>query len=110
MERNGNWQQFILDRPMAAVPGTTFNDNRGNSHLLSTIFTATGRNALDFAREQAIAPLGIEDVVWRADPQGISGVAMAFDPPAARHGWVKLAIFTCATVCGRDNDSCRKRG
>jgi hypothetical protein len=25
MERSRDWQQFILDRPMAAAPGTVFN-------------------------------------------------------------------------------------
>ena len=74
MERSPDWQQFILDRPMAAAPGTVFNYNTGNSHLLSAILTkATGRSAIDYAGETLFAPLGIEDVLWRADPQGISG-------------------------------------
>ncbi|MDI1287352.1 MAG: serine hydrolase [Reyranella sp.] len=74
MERSPNWVQFILDRPMAAVPGTVFYYNTGNSHLLSAILgKVTGRSALDYARETLFGPLGIEDVRWRADPQGISG-------------------------------------
>ncbi len=32
----------------------------------------TGRSALDYAREKPFKPLGIEDVRWRADPQGVS--------------------------------------
>lgn len=73
MERSGNWQQFVLDRPMDRAPGTAFNYNSGDSHLLSSILTKlTGRTALDFAREKLFGPLGIEDVVWRHDPQGIS--------------------------------------
>ena len=70
---SSDWQQFILDRAMARQPGTEFNYNSGNSHLLSAILTkVTGRSALDYAREKLFGPLGIEDVLWRHDPQGIS--------------------------------------
>jgi CubicO group peptidase (beta-lactamase class C family) len=73
MERSRDWQQFILDRPMAAAPGTAFHYNSGNSHLLSAILTKiAGRSALDYARETLFGPLGIEDVLWRHHPQGIS--------------------------------------
>ncbi len=34
MERSRDWVQFILDRPMAHDPGTTFDYNSGNPHLL----------------------------------------------------------------------------
>ena len=74
MERSPDWQQFILDRPMSGTPGTTFYYNSGNSHLLSAILTkVTGKSALDYAHEALFGPIGIDDVMWRADPQGISG-------------------------------------
>ena len=74
MERSPDWQQFVLDRPMAAAPGTLFYYDSGNSHLLSAILSkVTGKSALDYARETLFGPLGIEDVLWRGDPQGISG-------------------------------------
>jgi CubicO group peptidase (beta-lactamase class C family) len=74
MERSPDWQQFVLDRPMAEPPGTLFYYDSGNSHLLSAILTkVTGKSALDYAREVLFGPLGIEDVTWRSDPQGISG-------------------------------------
>jgi CubicO group peptidase (beta-lactamase class C family) len=74
MDRSPNWVQYILDRPMVAAPGTVFYYNTGNSHLLSAILTkVTGRSALDYARETLFGPLGIEDVIWRGDRQGISG-------------------------------------
>lgn len=73
MERSRDWQQFILDRPMAATPGSLFDYNSGNPHLLSAILSkVTGGSALDYAREKLFGPLGIEDVRWRSDPQGIS--------------------------------------
>ncbi|MBI2742145.1 MAG: serine hydrolase [Rhodospirillales bacterium] len=74
MERSPDWQQFILDRPMSEAPGTLFYYDSGNSHLLSAILSkVTGRSALDYARETLFGPLGIDDVTWRADPQGVSG-------------------------------------
>jgi CubicO group peptidase (beta-lactamase class C family) len=74
MERSSDWQQFILDQPMSTAPGTVFYYDSGNSHLLSAILTrVTGKSALDYARETLFGPLGIEDVMWRADPQGVSG-------------------------------------
>ena len=74
MERSPDWQQFVLDRPMSTAPGTLFYYDSGNSHLLSAILTkVTGKSALDYARETLFGPLGIEDVLWRGDPQGISG-------------------------------------
>ena len=83
MERSPNWVQFVLDRPMAAAPGTIFNYNSGNSHLLSAILTnLTGQSALDYARQMLFGPLGIDDVLWRHDPQGISagGVGLYLQP------------------------------
>ena len=73
MERSADWQQFVLDRPMAARPSEVFNYSSGNSHLLSAILSKlTKRNALDYARETLFRPLGIDDVLWRQDPQGVS--------------------------------------
>jgi CubicO group peptidase (beta-lactamase class C family) len=74
MERSPDWQQFVLDRPMSTAPGERFYYDSGNSHLLSAILTkVTGKSALDYARETLFGPLGINDVLWRGDPQGISG-------------------------------------
>jgi CubicO group peptidase (beta-lactamase class C family) len=58
---------------MAKSPGAVFNYNSGNAHLLSAIITkVTGRSALDYATEKLFGPLGISDVHWRHDPQGVS--------------------------------------
>ena len=74
MERSPDWQQFVLDQAMSEAPGTRFYYDSGNSHLLSAILTkVTGKSALDYAREVLFGPLGIDDVMWRGDPQGISG-------------------------------------
>jgi hypothetical protein len=50
-------------------------------HLLSAILQkATGMSALDFGRLYLFEPLGIRDVYWPADPQGIT------------HGWGDIAL------------------
>ena len=72
MERSPDWVGFILDRPMAEAPGLAFNYNSGNSHLVSAILTRkTGSSTLAYAKQKLFAPLGITDVFWRQDPQGI---------------------------------------
>jgi CubicO group peptidase (beta-lactamase class C family) len=72
MARSPDWQQFILDQPMTTPPGSRFYYNTGNSHLLSAILgKVTGRSTLDYARERLFGPLGIDDVLWRVDPQGV---------------------------------------
>jgi CubicO group peptidase (beta-lactamase class C family) len=71
MRRSPDWSSFVLDRPMAQVPGAGFNYNSGNSQLLSALLTkATGMDAAAFAKARLFGPLGITDVLWRKDPQG----------------------------------------
>jgi CubicO group peptidase (beta-lactamase class C family) len=73
MGHSTDWVRFILDRPMAAEPGSVTNYSNGDSHVLSAVLErATGKTALDFARTRLFQPLGIEDVAWDADPQGRS--------------------------------------
>ncbi len=73
MLRDKNWVQFVLNRPMADAPGTRFNYNSGNSQLLSAILTQqTGMPLADYAARHLFAPLGIANVDWRHDPQGIN--------------------------------------
>lgn len=73
MRRSTDWVQFVLDRPMAGPPGQGFNYNSGNSHLLSAVLTAaTGMPADDYARRHLFGPLGITDIAWPRDPQGIA--------------------------------------
>lgn len=95
MERSPDWVQFILDRPMAREPGATFDYNSGNTHVLSAILSkVTGRSAEAYAREKLFGPLGIEDVLWRRDPQGVSagGAGLYLQPrDMARLGQLWLA-------------------
>jgi CubicO group peptidase (beta-lactamase class C family) len=82
MWASADWVQFSLDRPVVTEPGRQFAYCGPSIHLLSPILQqATGQTALDFAREYLFGPLGIDDVVWLADPQGFT------------RGWGDLALF-----------------
>ena len=73
MERSPNWVKFVLDRPMANAPGEIFNYSNGNAHVVSAIITRlTGISALEYAKAKLFGPLGIKDLFWQHDPQGIS--------------------------------------
>jgi len=82
MMASPDWVQFVLDLPMSDKPGSRFVYNSGGSHLLSAIIRrTTGVSALDFAREHLFKPLGISDVFWPFDPQGVNN-----------HGWGDLLV------------------
>jgi len=73
MRQSDDWVQHVLDLPMIAEPGTRFEYCNGGSFLLSAIIQeTTGQTALDYAREHLFGPLGITDVDWPANPQGIN--------------------------------------
>jgi CubicO group peptidase (beta-lactamase class C family) len=73
MNASADWVQFTLDLEMVAEPGSTFSYCSPGMHLLSAILqNATGMSALDFARQNLFAPLGIKEVIWPRDPQGFN--------------------------------------
>jgi len=81
MMQNKDWIQFMLNLPMTAEPGSKYEYCSGGIHLLSGIISqTTGVSALDFARRELFQPLGIKDVVWPSDPNGVT------------HGWGDLHL------------------
>jgi CubicO group peptidase (beta-lactamase class C family) len=73
MENSANWVQFALDRPVVSQPGAHFVYDSPGIHLLSAILQkATGMTALEFARQNLFEPLGIREMIWPADPQGVT--------------------------------------
>jgi CubicO group peptidase (beta-lactamase class C family) len=72
MYRSADWVKYVLDKPMAASPGSQFNYCSGCSHLLSAILQkATGMNTRDFAKQYLFKPLGISNFKWETDSAGI---------------------------------------
>ena len=73
MRESDDWAQFMLDLPMAEPPGTKFEYCNGASFLLSAIIQeTTGMSASEFAEAHLFGPLGILDVDWPSNPQGIT--------------------------------------
>jgi len=71
MTRTPDWISFVLDQPLADLPGTRMEYNSGISQLLSVILVqATGLSVAEFAEKQLFGPLGIESYKWETDPQG----------------------------------------
>jgi CubicO group peptidase (beta-lactamase class C family) len=65
--------RFVLDRPLAATPGTTWHYNSGGVELLGGILMKITHQPLDkFAQQALIDPLGIwdGDWVWVRAPNG----------------------------------------
>ena len=96
VEFGGSFNQikFVLDRPMANVPGEVFNYNSGNPNLLSAIITKlTGMTARDYANAKLFGPLGIAASNWPHDAQGLStgGGGLALRPrDMAKIGYLYL--------------------
>ncbi len=94
MERSPDWIGFVLDRPMSQAPAVSFNYDSGTWHLLSAIVGKQGgADTLAYAKQKLFAPLGIADVSWRRDPQGvpIGGYGLYMQPrDMAKIGYLYL--------------------
>jgi CubicO group peptidase (beta-lactamase class C family) len=94
MERSPDWVGFVLDRPMAQAPDVSFNYDSGTWHLVSAIVgKQTGADTLAYAKQTLFGPLGIADVSWRRDPQGvpIGGYGLFMQPrDMAKIGYLYL--------------------
>lgn len=68
-----NQVDYVLDRSMRNKPGEAYNYSSGDSHLLSATLTeVTGMSAKEYVSENLFTPIGIGDVMWWEDSQGIS--------------------------------------
>jgi CubicO group peptidase (beta-lactamase class C family) len=73
VETASDWTQSVLDRSMAANPGTACLYNSGASCLLSAVVgQLAGRPAAHLAAQQLFAPLGIDEFDWPAGPEGVT--------------------------------------
>ena len=94
MMESQDWVQFALDRKVVGEPGTSFVYDNCGMHILSAILTeATGVKALDFGQENLFGPMGIQEVIWPADPQGFNygwGDVYLYPQDAAKIGYLWL--------------------
>jgi len=64
--------QYVLDLPMSDEPGSRFEYTNGVSHVLSNLVTLkTGVPTDEFAEEHLFNPIGIEDLQWETDRNGV---------------------------------------
>jgi CubicO group peptidase (beta-lactamase class C family) len=73
--------RFVLARPFAANPGTTFNYNSGLAETIGRVLErATGSSLQEFARTRLFEPLGIKDFEWAGNlagrPEAASGLRL----------------------------------
>jgi CubicO group peptidase (beta-lactamase class C family) len=60
MEATDDWVQYVIDKPMAVDPGTTFNYSSGATELLAYIFKQeTGQDIDAYGEKYLFRPLGI---------------------------------------------------
>ena len=89
-----DWAEYVLSQPMIADPGVQFEYCTGGSHLLSAIVNvSTEQNTNSFAQENLFGPIGIDEVYWPVDPQGINngGSDLGMTPrDMARFGYLFL--------------------
>lgn len=98
MFASDDWVQWILDQPMAEAPGWGHLYTSWNPHLAAAVVArATGEAPLEFGRRTLFTPLGIRDLVWPADPQGINfgyGDAQLLPLDVAKLGQLYLDLGT----------------
>ena len=73
MVASPDWVRFALELPMRETPGSNFVYCSPGFHLLSALVgRSTGMATEEFAHRALFGPLGISDVRWPRDPQGIN--------------------------------------
>ena len=86
--------QYFLNLPMAHEPGTYWMYNSGGSHILSAVINeCTGQTTLSYAEETLFGPLGISNVLWESDNQGVycGGIGLSLTPrDMAKIGYLYL--------------------
>ena len=99
----GNWAQTILQYPLQTQPGQSYTYSSTNFHLAVCLLERVlGGSLLQFAVEHLFQPLGIPEVFWECDPQGVPfGGSDLYPRPED--------MLTIGRLClqdGRWNDQC----
>lgn len=73
LHQSRSWIKYILHLPIEKHNIGTFQYCSVDSHLLSILLTEwTGLSAADYAEKYLFGPLGIQNYVWKASPEGHS--------------------------------------
>jgi len=82
---------YVLDMPLAAVPGSRFNYSSGTANLLARLYTeilGSPQQAYDDYRLHIFAPLGFQHAVFETDASGVF-VGSSFFYASARD-WARM--------------------
>ncbi|HCA36257.1 MAG TPA: serine hydrolase [Gammaproteobacteria bacterium] len=82
---------YVLDMPLAAVPGSRFNYSSGTANLLARLYTeilGSPQQAYDDYRQHIFAPLGFQHAVFETDASGVF-VGSSFLYASARD-WARM--------------------
>jgi CubicO group peptidase (beta-lactamase class C family) len=67
------WEKVFLSHPVEHKPGTKFVYNSVATYMLSSIIQkTTGETLFNYLRPRLFEPLGIENIVWDANPYGVN--------------------------------------
>jgi CubicO group peptidase (beta-lactamase class C family) len=76
MTRSSDPIRYVLSRPIVAEPGATWTYNGGLTQLLGAIVQrATGQPLREYARATLFEPLGVDDIEWLGDLNGVPSAA-----------------------------------
>lgn len=76
VEKTDDWVGYLLQKPLIAPQGTTYNYNSTNTQLMSEIVsTAAGKPLDKYAEELLFHPIGIRSYFWKSAPEGFRDVA-----------------------------------
>lgn len=68
-----NWVKLFLATPVVNEPGSTFLYSSYASYMLSAIIQkVSGQTTFDYLTPRLFEPLGIENIQWETDAQGVS--------------------------------------
>jgi CubicO group peptidase (beta-lactamase class C family)/predicted glycoside hydrolase/deacetylase ChbG (UPF0249 family) len=71
--RTDNWPKAFLNTPVLHEPGTEFLYNSAATYMLSAIVQkVTGEKVIDYLKPRLFNPLGIQNIDWEVDPQGVN--------------------------------------
>jgi CubicO group peptidase (beta-lactamase class C family) len=94
MSLSSDWLRYVLNKPVVAQPGSTFNYNSGCTMLLGGIIRrTTGIEARDLVSPLLFDDLDIQDYSWSTGAQGITntGWGLSLRPlDMARFGYLYL--------------------
>lgn len=88
---SNNAVEYFFSRPVQCSPGTRFTYCSGVAHILQFILEkAAGEEVLSYCRKVLFDPLGISDVIWEKEENGLLGSIEMSPLDMAKIGYMYL--------------------